>query len=40
MRYLNFTELEAGARLEAHLDESDHEDLSDPGSRRRRLVIV
>ena len=40
MKYLNITELEAGACLEAHLEESDVEVVNDPGSRRRRIVLV
>ena len=40
MKYLNFMELEAGACLEAHLDESDEEKIDDPSSRKRKLVIV
>ena len=39
MKYLDLVELEAGACLEAHLDESDEEDIDDPGCRKRRLII-
>ena len=39
-KYIDIVSLEAGACLEAHLDESDEESMDDPGSRKRRLVIL
>ena len=39
LKYPDMVESEAGACLEAHLDESEEEDTGDPGRRKRRLVL-
>ena len=40
MKYLDFAQLEAGACLEAHLDESEIEEVEGPSARRRRIVLI